>query len=141
MSSLGVSRTRLMQPSLSMMARMSGLGQTMRSYTMRKFLERLGTSLITLGLPKEVSMERKGRFVENASEGTTRHGTANLDEQNNALAKNDPEYLTVIMSTAREFNDDPGSGATNHTDYGGLVAANDNLARKKLNFSSDIGSE
>ena len=49
-------------------------------------------------------MKRKVSSVENAS-----NETASLDEQEDALAKKNREYLAV-MSTAGKCNDDPGGG-------------------------------
>ena len=50
-------------------------------------------SILIFGVAEieEVSMKRRARFVENASEETTCDDTANLDLQNDALAKSDPE--------------------------------------------------
>ena len=73
-------------------------------------------------------------FVGNAFKETACNDTTSLDEKKDALTKNDPEYPAVIMSTAGEFNDDHGGGASNYTAFGGLVAAKDNLARQELNF-------
>ena len=53
----------------------------------------------------DVLLKRKVTFVEKASEET-----ASLDDQEDALAKKDPEYSAVIMSTAGECYDDQGGG-------------------------------
>ena len=66
----------------------------------------------------EVLLKRKVSSVENAS-----NETASLDEQEDALAKKNREYLAV-MSTAGKCNDDPGGGvdsrATNNAACEGL---------------------
>ena len=82
---------------------------------------------------EEVPIEGRVMFVGKSSEETACDDTTSLDEPiEDALDEKDPdpEYPTVIMSAAGEFNDDLGGGAVNYTDYGGLVAAKDNLVRQ-----------
>ena len=55
-------------------------------------------------------MKRRVRFVENAWEESACDDNASLDDQEDALTKNDPEYPAVIMSTAGECSDDPWLG-------------------------------